>query len=369
MLAPAPDERAGDMESVENDLKAWLLDSGLGDWKAELKQFISDPERYAGEIPARVTPAVRFRAQAAARTGDRAAALNYCNRALALTPEDPATLKIVSYIRMGALLKRIAIAASSVLVMGAVAAAAIYHFGQSTCGTGRQELGRMVVTEEPSQPPPEAKEWDDILEQTRFEPAARQASPHASSEIRKAPRIPTPPKVKVIKPASIEPRKLALTEIPPGEVRVFIKPYADIYVDGELRSSDSRDAVFMLPPGPHRLEFRNRFFESQVSEVTVPSDGTIKELRVELLNVKPAFLKVEGPPGAAIYVNGVFKGTTESIGHDPIVVPISRDPASKKVRLRIVKKGYKDLELVKDLIPGMVNNVTAVLTQEAPSRQ
>jgi hypothetical protein len=147
-------------------------------------------------------------------------------------------------------------------------------------------------------------------------------------------------------------------------VKIFVKPYADIYIDGALVAKDARDHVASLRPGAHKVEFKNRFFETQEAAADVPEKDPVKEIRVELAKVRPGLIRVAATPPADLYVDDVFRGQSSATAKDPVAVPIPRDKGSRTVRLRLVKQGFKTVAQDVELEPGAVREIKVTLTPE-----
>jgi hypothetical protein len=152
--------------------------------------------------------------------------------------------------------------------------------------------------------------------------------------------------------------------VEPRQVKIFVKPYADIFVDGRLVATDARDHVASVEPGPHRLEFRNKFFEPQETAVEIPETDPVKDVRVELSKVRPGFLRVSSAPAADVWVDDVYKGPSAGTIKEPVVIPMPKGKGARVVRLRVVKQGFKSHVENVELQPGATREVKVTLMPE-----
>ncbi|MFA6035305.1 MAG: protein kinase [Myxococcota bacterium] len=333
MITTVPSARPRSMKEVEDELKGWLASSGLGETEAELYALLLGPDDYLRSLPSRVVPTLLAEAAGAMRSGDHPGAMNLCNRALGLNPGNAEAMKLIDRLRSGSNRKRLLAAAAAVIFVSAIIALIFLLYPRS------QPVQTSSNQPQPGTPP----ELQEIA-------------------------LPEPPPLKpaAVPPAIQPPQQTRAVKKPDTQrqFRVLVKPYADVFVDGKLAASDVRDAILVVQPGRHRLEFRNRYFETVESQAFVRQEGPLQELRVELKKLKPAFLKIESAPEASVYVNGAFKGHAGSSMKEPILVPMTMDQNSRKVRIRVLKSGSKEALLERELQPGVVTEVKVLLQPE-----
>lgn len=68
-----------------------------------------------------------------------------------------------------------------------------------------------------------------------------------------------------------------LTKLPPGRLILKILPYADVYVDGTLRSSEQSRYEASLDTGQYQIELRNPHFDTRTVMVDIISNETTEE--------------------------------------------------------------------------------------------
>jgi len=116
--------------------------------------------------------------------------------------------------------------------------------------------------------------------------AAQDPPPEAQPETRET----TPP------PSEPEPAA-------PGTVRVLVRPFGDIFVNGQRRATDTNAPVFAdLPPGTHRIRATHPTFGTQERSVRVRS-GQTAEVFIEFATPASVTI-VSEPPNAEIWLDG-----------------------------------------------------------------
>jgi hypothetical protein len=68
-----------------------------------------------------------------------------------------------------------------------------------------------------------------------------------------------------------------LDKLPPGRLVVKILPYADVYIDGVLQSSEQSRFEVSLDAGRHEIELRNPHFATRSFTVEIESNGTAEK--------------------------------------------------------------------------------------------
>ncbi|MBI5526761.1 MAG: serine/threonine protein kinase [Deltaproteobacteria bacterium] len=354
MIAPDPEARYPDMGEVRRDIASWLADVEILDPEKELADLLENPDRYLGALAGRLLPVLRRRAAEELKKGNVAAAMNYCNRVLAAAPGDAQALRIIGSVDRARKVRRACLMAAAVVLLAAAAAGTWFAWppkGEPAAVSKTGGPASIVPhpTSNVEHPAPSIQHPASSIEHPASVEEPPEPEAKAAAAPRQAPRLQTPPLKK-----APEPRK----------VKIFVKPYADIFIDGKLFASDSRSFTASLEPGSHRVEFRNNFFESQETPIEVPEDGPVKDVRVELTKVRPALLKVQAPPGAEIYLDDTYKGLAAASMKDPVVIPMPRDKGSRKVTLRVVKPGFKSHVQEIEMRPGETKEVKATLAPE-----
>ncbi len=73
----------------------------------------------------------------------------------------------------------------------------------------------------------------------------------------------------------------AATEGPHGWVRIVVQPWARVFIDGQYFDTTPFDRPIALPPGSHRIGFRNPYFEDEDRFVEI-REGETARVRVAL---------------------------------------------------------------------------------------
>jgi hypothetical protein len=68
---------------------------------------------------------------------------------------------------------------------------------------------------------------------------------------------------------------VALELLPPGELVIEILPYAELWIDGELRERDAVNYRISLRPGTHTIELRHPVYGAVRDTVELESDARI----------------------------------------------------------------------------------------------
>ena len=125
--------------------------------------------------------------------------------------------------------------------------------------------------------------------------------------------------------------------VAPGTVRVLVRPYGDVYVNGQRRATDTNAPVFAdLPPGTHRIRATHPSFGTQERSVRVQS-GQTAEVFIEF-DAPVRVTVVSEPPNAEIWLDGRatnrYTPATITIPPGRHTVELRRDgyrPASRTV--------------------------------------
>jgi serine/threonine-protein kinase len=349
MLAVKPADRYQDMGQVRTELNAWLSDSGLTDPKSELRSLLEDPGKYLAGMGARVIPALRSKAAADLKEGRYASAMNYCNRILAMAPDDAGTLNLIKSADRKRLVGRVVLpAAAAIIIITAVALFA----GWRWFGWWRAPAPESSASNTPAAA--SGTSWALL----KAPQPSQETGPAGQKPGQTVRSMKSPPGVGKAVVRNV--RSISI----PKQVRIFVKPYGDIYADGKLLASDTRDTIAPLAPGRHRLEFKNRYFENQELLIDVPETGDTHEFRVEMTKVKPSFLSVTSTPPAEVYIDDVYKGSSAATLAEPVMIPMTKDRGSRTVHLKVMVDGYKTFMQPVELQPGVTKNLKVRLEQK-----
>jgi hypothetical protein len=127
-------------------------------------------------------------------------------------------------------------------------------------------------------------------------------------------------------------------------VTVFVKPWADVFVDDKLVARGVRYTEIKLPVGEHVIVFGNPGAYDEKRTVFVPSTGDAPDVFVELKR-RPSELRVHSNVGEAD-VEVCTRATTDR----PIHVPVMDSPAT--VEVRVSRRGYSTVTRTIDVAAG-----------------
>ena len=68
---------------------------------------------------------------------------------------------------------------------------------------------------------------------------------------------------------------IKLRELPPGVLILEILPYAELWIDGELKERDALNFRIELKPGIHTIELRHPDFSTVSESVEIPSGESV----------------------------------------------------------------------------------------------
>ncbi len=115
-----------------------------------------------------------------------------------------------------------------------------------------------------------------------------------------------------------------------GLIDIYVKPEAEIHIDGRWRASTDRFGPVELPAGPHDITLRQRDYREYTERIVIRK-GELSRRRIELQRVTGS-LDFTTVAGASVFVNGKFHGTTPL--QNPIRLP------SGKYLVELKKHGY-----------------------------
>lgn len=86
----------------------------------------------------------------------------------------------------------------------------------------------------------------------------------------------------------------------------MVRPWAEVFVDGQSRGYTPRVREVSLSPGEHRLRLVNPLCDSVEEVLHVAAGETVS--REVTLQVRKAEVLITAPPGARVFVDGVEAG-------------------------------------------------------------
>jgi serine/threonine-protein kinase len=125
----------------------------------------------------------------------------------------------------------------------------------------------------------------------------------------------------------------------PASLDVHVRPYAQrALLDSDEVASGVQVVHFSIPPGrPHLIQIEHPCCFPYIKAVTAEEAARIGELRVPL-EPRPARLRVEGPGGTKVLLDGKLLGTAADSQRAPfdVALPRGESPYEGAVRLELV---------------------------------
>jgi hypothetical protein len=142
---------------------------------------------------------------------------------------------------------------------------------------------------------------------------------------------------------------------------------ADAYVDGNHQGT-TPVTVSALSPGDHQVELHLAGYEV-LSSTEYVAAGQVTTVNLALVPYSPVSVYgsidiTSSVPGAVVYLDGIYKGTTQPGNTFNI---ISIDPGSHDLILHV--PGYTDFQQTVQVYTGQISDVNAVLTQIPVNQQ
>ncbi|HTP52032.1 MAG TPA: serine/threonine-protein kinase [Anaeromyxobacteraceae bacterium] len=339
-----PDNRQASAAELRDDLDRALAADGLERPGEELSAFLEAPEAYKRALPARVVAARVERGEAALARGETTAALDAFDGVLALEPGHPDVLRHLARLALLSRWRRIGRIAAALLLLLLLLSG------------GLRVLRRFPRPAAPG--PPQAVVATPPL------PAPLPPAPHPPAS---APREDSPPPPKAA--ARAEPPRAAAPKVAPVALAVHVRPYAQrALLDGVEVGRGEQRVVFQLGPGPHRIRIEHPCCDAYEREIDATQAAKLGELKVPLAP-RPAFLRVEGPAEARVFIDGQFAGTAEDSRRNPFRIPVpagAENPYEGEVALRIEVPGQAPVDAPLRIRAGQEITVPAVVQQAMP---
>ncbi len=148
---------------------------------------------------------------------------------------------------------------------------------------------------------------------------------------------------------------LTVSSIPSG---------ADIYIDGNYRG-ETASTIGGLSPGTHTLSLRKAGYHDASSTISItPGSVTSRSITLQKYQPKPAVGSIEvisDPPGALIFLDGNFQGTTHT-GNPFDITGVA--PGTHTVRLELAD--YQPVSKTVTVPDGGISPVVVIMTKNIP---
>ncbi len=197
-----------------------------------------------------------------------------------------------------------------------------------------------IETQEPEPEPPQPGDPADDLTKT-LAPVEDDTTTSLAADL-------TPPDTTLLEIAARD--EAAPDEAPdeaPGTVAVDVKPWADVYVDGDLVGRTPMTPM-TLPAGTHRIVFKNPQFPDHTDEVAVAA-GEETTVRVSLWDLVGR-LTLQVSPWAVVAIDGAPRDTIP-----PQERPLIVTPGLRRLSLRHPALGVYDTTFT--IAPGEVKTL------------
>lgn len=139
---------------------------------------------------------------------------------------------------------------------------------------------------------------------------------------------------------------------------------ADIYIDGNYRG-ETASTIGGLSPGSHTLSLRKAGYHDAASTVSItPGSVTSRSITLQKYQPKPAVGSIEvisDPPGALIYLDGNYQGTTHT-GYPFDITGVT--PGTHTIRLELAD--YQSFSKTITVPDGGISQVVVIMTKNPP---
>ncbi|HVP69303.1 MAG TPA: serine/threonine-protein kinase [Anaeromyxobacteraceae bacterium] len=345
-----PARRQQSAAELRDELDRALAADGLERPEEELGAFLSDPERFKRELPARLVKARLARGEDCLARGEVTRALDAFDGVLALEPGNPVVLRHLARVARRNRWRR----AARVAALAAVAAVAV----AAVAVTARRFAHRPA-------PPP-------VAAPTEARPEPRTAPPPVAEPAPAAAPPAEPPPAVAEAPRRVEPttqRAVAPPRPAPVRLAVQVRPYAQrALLDGVEVARGAQRVEFDLGPGKHRLRLEHPCCEPYERSIDAAEAARLGEIRVPLAP-RPALLRVEGDAEARVWLDGKLLGTAEDSRRSPFRVPVpagSETPYEGEAELRIEAPGQAPAVAPLRIRAGQEITVPAVRQEGTP---
>ena len=259
-LARDPADRYSEMRGLVADLRELLAEAGLGDVRAELRDYFRDPDAYEQALATRMTPALTASAQRYLTERTAARAIECWNRVLAYAPQNAVVLAALRRFEGRSRRRLVGLYALGSLTAGALLFGLVKVLANGSAGvpipTGPPPaLAASNVASAVPAPIPSGAKPHPLTNLSADARAARALRPRAT---------PAPGRPDSADPsAAIDvPDVEAPATLPPPDRIFALGPTpqnVDVYLDGERQFSYDTDHRSLTVPwqGTHVIEFRS----------------------------------------------------------------------------------------------------------------
>jgi serine/threonine-protein kinase len=286
----------------------------------ESRAFFQDPMGYTARRRESRFHLLLREGRALLEKGQGARAAKVLNGALALRPDSPEVAALLRY-RPNARRKKVLAGSLAVVglltVTGGLGWAARQWLTNRPAPLPSAQVEQRVEEPKSTEPRPEAVAVPAPTPPLETAPVAPEPGRQNSrTESRKkstaGTRAPAPRELPVPSPSPAGP-SLPTTPAPqaqepvrPATLKLTVRPWAEVFVDGQSRGYTPRVREVSLSPGEHRLRFVNPLCDPVEMVLQVAAGETVT--REVTLQVHKAEVLIAAPAGARVFIDGVEVG-------------------------------------------------------------
>ncbi|MDY7229397.1 serine/threonine-protein kinase [Hyalangium rubrum] len=290
----------------------------------ESRAFFQDPLGYSARRREARFQQLLSEGRALLAKGQGARAAKVLNGALALQPDSPEVVALLRERPQAGRRKVLALGVALAVVLGGLA------WGASRWLTPEPAPLPSVQVEpapqEAKRPEPEAvavqapePQVETPSPVARLEPVREGSRPEPKKKSSGSARPSAPRAAPVPSSAPEAPRSGSPTEAPPpaepvkpATLKVTVRPWAEVFVDGKSRGYTPRVREVSLSPGEHRLRLVNPLCDTVEEVLQVSAGETVT--REVALQVRKAEVHIAAPSGARVFIDGVEAGVAPLSG-------------------------------------------------------
>ncbi len=359
-------ERYSSTIDLKHDLENYLKDYGIVDIDRELKEFFKDPIKFMDDLSRRISHHLKnrlYKEITSTANEDRIHIQDLLNVLLILNPEDEDSQSLFNRFKEISTIKQnkfrlmypaIAIIAIIIGIFVFVHLSRVDSSDSSLSLRPRDKYLPAVKADLIRDIPDNDRGGEDFETET----IKTENSEKEERLIKREKKRIASKKNRERSISSTENRVNAVTST--GELRLYIKPYGDIYLDGSLFAKEKATVNIRTNSGKHIIRVKNPFYYDIEKEVDIKEDQKI-DLRLIFDRIKPAKIYINSAIDCDIYIDGIFIGRSDILMRNGITIPIDTQNGKRQVLIKATKSGYKDFISNIELSAGESRNLKIIL--------
>lgn len=352
-------ERYSNAREIKLDLNEYLKEYGVLDVEREIRDFFSDPVRHMDELNVRISGHLKRRLlREIPSYQDKMQTQEFINVLLTLNPEDEEAQALFSRFRecSGSRSGRaLYLFISLAIIVGFVSVFAVYRVYRAPLSeiyeTGGSSDVLAVVAS--------GGLTDDVTTAVVLDVGLREETADMVEEKEEG-RWTKKERKRMGGRGRWQGRVSEEEEvnIPPaeGELRLFIKPYGDVYLDGSLLAKEKATLNIRTSVGKHTISVKNPFFFDIEREVDIRS-GEKADLRLVFDKIKPAKIFINSSVDCDIYIDDSPMGRSDILMKNGITIPINAQNGRRRITVKAAREGYRDFTGTFEVIAGESRNI------------